>query len=248
MTILAALATDNSIEVDGDVLGGATRIEETNVYDCTIELAYLRTANSGALALEVHMKTDGGANVRQTFWMTSGSAKGGKNFYMDKEGKKRYLPGFIAANDLALLAANTEIGAINPDEKVVKLYDYAAKEEVPTKVQMFSELVGKKVKAGIQIVIEDKNVKNDAGEYVPSGETREVLDVSKFFYHETGVTVAEAKAGVKEGEFIHRWIDKNQGSKYDKSTKGATAPQTGMPTGMPANSGAAPAAPTSLFA
>lgn len=246
MTILAALATDNAIEVDGDSLGGSPRIEETNVYDCTIDVAYLRTANSGALALEVHMTSEQGANVRQTLWMTSGTAKGGNNFYTDKSGKRKYLPGFIAANDLALLAANKEIGSIETEEKVVKLYDYTAKEEVPTKVQMFSDLIGKPVKAGIQLCLEDKNVKNDAGVYVPSGETRNTMEVSKFFYAETGVTVTEAKAGVKEGEFINRWIEKNAGSIRDKSTKDAA--KTGMPVGAMASNSAAPAAPTSLFA
>ena len=45
---LASLRTDQSIEVEKDTIGGITRIEESNVYNLTIELAFLRTSPSGA--------------------------------------------------------------------------------------------------------------------------------------------------------------------------------------------------------
>lgn len=245
---LAALKTDNTIEVDVDVLGGAARIEETNVYNLTVELAYLRTAASGALALEAHFKSDKGANLRQTFWMTSGTAKGGKNFYTTQEGKKRYLPGFTLANDLALLAAAKEIGEIETEEKVVKLYDYAAKEEVPTKVQMFTDLVGKEIKAGIQLSLEDKNIKNDAGEYVPSGETRNELNVDKFFRARDGLTRTEIIAGETEGYFVKRWVEKNQGSIRNNS-KGTNGVATGSPVAaaVAAKASSSPSPVKSLF-
>lgn len=244
---LASLKTDNSIEVEKDIIGGAVRIEETNVYNLTIELAFLKTSQSGALALETHFKTDTGANLRQTFWMCSGTAKGGKNFYMSKDGKKRYLPGFTLANDLALLTAAAEIGEINTEEKMVKLYDYAAKEEVPTKVQMFTDLVGKEIKAGIQMSIEDKNVKNDSGEYVPSGETRSESNVDKFFRARDGFTRTEIIAGEAESVFVDAWIQKNQGS-IRNNAKGANGIATGSPMApVSAKAANGPAPVTSLF-
>ena len=246
---LASLKTDNSIEVEKDIIGGAVRIEETNVYNLTIELAFLKTSQSGALALETHFKTDTGANLRQTFWMCSGTAKGGKNFYMSKDGKKRYLPGFTLANDLALLTAASEIGDLNTDEKMVKLYDYVAKEEVPTKVQMFTDLVGTQVKAGIQMSIEDKNIKNDADQYVPSGETRTESNVDKFFRARDGLTRTEIIAGEAESVFVDAWIAKNQGS-IRNNAKGANGVATGSPLSSASTQAAAANGPkpvTSLF-
>ena len=244
---LASLKTDNSIEVEKDIIGGVVRIEETNVYNLTIELAFLKTSQSGALALETHFKTDTGANLRQTFWMCSGTAKGGKNFYMSKDGKKRYLPGFTLANDLALLTAATEIGEMSTEEKMVKMYDYVAKEEVPTKVQMFTDLVGKEIKAGIQMSIEDKNVQNDSGEYVPSGETRNESNVDKFFRARDGLTRTEIIAGEAESVFVGAWVEKNQGS-IRNNAKGANGIATGSPMSpVAANAANTPAPVTSLF-
>lgn len=247
---LTALKTDNTIEVDKDVLSNIARIEETNVYELAIEIAFLRTAPSGALALEMHLKSDKGANLRQTFWMTSGTAKGCKNFYINKsDGAKRYLPGFTLANDLALLACATEIGEIETEEKMVKLYDYATKTEVPTKVQMFTDLVGKSIKAGIQMSIEDKNVKNDSGEYVPSGETRTETNVDKFFRARDGLTRTEIIAGETDSVFLQQWIEKNQGS-IRQNAKGRNGVSTGAPGALlstQAANSAGPAPVRSLF-
>ena len=244
---LASLRTDQSIEVEKDTIGGITRIEESNVYNLTIELAFLRTSPSGAVALETHLKTDKGANLRQTFWMQSGTAKGGKHYYVAKDGKKRYLPGFTLANDLALLTAAAEIGEVSTEEKMVKLWDYTAGEEVPTKVQMFTDLVGKDIKAGIQLSIEDKNVKNDSGEYVPSGETRTESNVDKFFRARDGLTRTEIIAGETTPVFVDAWVEKNQGS-IRNNAKGSKGVATGSPMAPMTAKAANTAAPvTSLF-
>jgi len=180
--------------------------------------------------------------------MVSGTEKGGKNFYIAKDGKKRYLPGFTLANDLALLTAGVEIADVSTEEKMVKLYDFTAKEELPTKVQMFTDLVGKEIKAGIQMSIEDKNVKNDAGKYVPSGETRNESNVDKFFRARDGLTRTEIIAGETEGVFVDAWVQKNQGS-IRNNAKGSAGVAMGSPMApVTANAANAPGAVRSLFA
>ena len=84
MNMLANLAMDESIQSAGDFLGGF-RVLESGVYDFTVETAYLTQADSGATALNVELKTSDGAQVRQQFWMTSGTKKGGHNYYTDKK-------------------------------------------------------------------------------------------------------------------------------------------------------------------
>lgn len=248
MTQLAALSIDNSIELDNDVVigGGYERIDHSDIYGFTVEYAYLRTAGSGALGLVLHMKSDGGANFRETMWMTSGTAKGGNNFYVDKNGKKQYLPGFTNANNLALLTVGKNIGELETEEKVAKLYDYEQQAEVPTKVQMFTDLVNQPIKAGILKQIVDRNVKNDAGAYVPSGETREEYIVDKFFRARDNMTVAEILAQADEASFHEVWIEKNKDREVNraKGAQGGAAPAAPTPA-APSAAGSAPVA--SLF-
>ena len=90
--------------------------------------------------------------------MASGTAKGCKNYY-EKDGQKNYLPGYLLAESLALLTVGKSISGCDTEEKVVNLYSYEAKAEVPTKVQMVMELLNKDVIAGIVKQTVDKNVK-----------------------------------------------------------------------------------------
>ena len=78
MSLLKNLATDESIADEKDSIGGGGAIE-SGLYEGVIKLAYINPAKSGALGLVLHMQTSEGREVRETFWMTGGTAKGGKN-------------------------------------------------------------------------------------------------------------------------------------------------------------------------
>lgn len=105
---------------------------------------HVSKAASGALGLVVNFKTDDGRSLRQTFWMTSGSAKGCKNYY-EKDGEKHYLPGFILANSLSLLTTGQEISQLETEKKVIRCITREAKAEVPTKVDMVMDMLGKEI-------------------------------------------------------------------------------------------------------
>lgn len=217
MTILSNLKTDDSIQEDKDILGGGYRPLESGLYDLTIESAYIGTSQGGAVSLNIVAKTEDQQTVRQTLWMTSGKAKGCKNYYEDANGTRKYLPGFTAANNLCLLTVGKEIGDLEPEEKVINLYDYDAKKELPTKVQMIVELIGQEITAGVVKQTVDKNVKDGNGNYVPSGETRDENDISKFFRKRDGMTVAEIKAQAEEAVFKTQWAEKNTGVTINKA-------------------------------
>ena len=113
MNMLANLQTSKEVVEDGDVLGGGGGFQalETGLYEFTIQVIYIEPSRGGAAGLHLHLLDDKGGVVRQTLWMTSGTAKGGKNTYTDKRtGEEKYLPGFIQANHLALLTTGEEIG------------------------------------------------------------------------------------------------------------------------------------------
>lgn len=244
MSLLKNLETKAGVEGEKDILGGGGALD-SGLYDFTIKVAYVTTSSGGALALNTIFDYNG-KEVRQQFWMTSGNDKGNKNTYT-KDGKEFYLPGFITANSLALLTVGKEISQLDLEEKTIKLYDFEAKGEVPTKVQVFTELTGQTVTAGVQKQTVDKNI--DSGQvdgngrkiYVPSGETRDINEVVKFFRIDDGLTVPEIEAQVTEAKFKNDWDAKYTGKTINKAK--------GSKDGVTAGAPSAGAKPTkSLFA
>lgn len=244
MSALKNLTTDASIADEKDSVGGGGPLD-SNTYNATVAMAYVTTSAGGATGLVLNLKTDTGREIRQTLWMTSGKAKGGNNFYVDKDGEKHYLPGFLAANSLALLTVGKEISDVETEMKVVNVYNKDAKAEVPTKVEVLVELLNKEVIVGLIKQKVDKTVKNEStGEYVATGETREENEIDKFFRARDRMTTAEIRAGAEEASFIDTWTKKWIGQIRDKA-KGASA--NGGTAGAPKTS-VSTKPKTSLFA
>ncbi len=245
MSLLKNLTSDDSIANEKDSVGSGGVVDSA-LYLSKISLAYLTKSAGGATGLVLHAKTDAGRELRQTLWMTSGTAKGATNFYIDKEGQKQYLPGFNLANSLALLTVGKELSQLDSDTKVVNAYSPEAKAEVPTKVEMLVELLDQDVLIGVIKQIVDKTQKTDAGVYVPTGETRDENEIDKFFRARDRMTTAEIRAKATEAVFASTWETKWAGKTRDKSkgTNGATG-TAGAPRAAAATS-KKPA--TSLFA
>ena len=238
------LKTDSSISAAEDSVGSSFGPVDSAVYEAKITMAYTDKSKGGALSLNITLDTSAG-EVRETIWMTSGNAKGNKNTY-ERDGEKHYLPGFTLANHIALLTVGKEIGDVlseTGETKILKLYDYDAKKEMPVEKTVVTGLLNQEISVGILKKIVDKNVKNDNGEYVPSGEVREINEIDKTFRHRDGMSVAEILAQATEATFIDTWKKKFTGVVQDKSKKGVK-PSAGLP-----GQAAATAKPsTSLFA
>lgn len=219
MSLLDGLKVTDKVEEAKDTLGGVS-VLDSNVYPMTIVSLYMGQSQSGAKFLALHAKTSDGKDFKNTQYITSNASKGAKPYY-EKDGKKNYLPGFNVMNAVLKLTIDKELGDLTEDdleEKVIKLYDYDAKAEVPTKVQMLTEALGHTIALGIQKQIVDKNKKNDAtGEYEPTGETKEVNEISAVFSAETGLTLMETKTGQEEPEFLNKWKEKNKDQVINKA-------------------------------
>ena len=244
MSLLSGLTTDTSIADEKDSVGGGYAPLDSGLYPATISLAYVSKSSGGAVGLNLVLTTEAGKDIRQTLWMTSGTAKGCKNYYEDKAGDKQYLPGFLHANALALLTLGKEIGQLDTEKKVINLYSSEVKAEVPTQVDMLTDLLGQEILVGLIRQTVDKNVKDAAGNYVPSGETREENEIDKFFRASDRKTTAEIRAQAPEAVFVDTWAKKWAGQVKDKATK--TAGTTGAPAGAAA-AGSTAKPTTSLF-
>lgn len=241
MSLLKTLVSDDSIAQEKDSIGGNDPLE-SGLYTMKIAMAHINKASSGALGLVLSLKTEDNREVRQTLWMTAGKEKGGNNFYTDKNGEKHYLPGYLQANAIALLSAGKEISDMDTETKVINLYSFDAKAEVPTKVEAVMDLIGKEIIVGLIKQTVDKTKKNDAtGAYEPTGETREENEIDKIFRVSDKMTTAEIRAQATEAVFINTWAEKWAGKTKNKA-KGGTGT-----SGAPSATGAVKKPTTSLF-
>lgn len=245
MSLLANLSTDETIPNEKDSLGTSGTLD-SGIYACTVAMAHITKSQGGAMGLVLTLKTDAGREVRQTLWMTSGTAKGSKNYYEDKNGEKHYLPDFIHANNLCLLTVGKEISALETETKVINLYSPEAKAEVPTKVEVLTDLLNQEIKIGLIRQTVDKTKKNEAtGIYEPTGETRDENEIDKLFRARDNMTTAEIRAQAEEATFYGNWESKWAGKVRDRA-KGAAGGLPGVPKLGGAPSTKKPT--TSLFA
>ena len=243
MSLLGTLEVDDTIKEDTDSIGGFT-VLESGLYPFQIMRAYLTLSAGKAMALNIDFESTKKEKMKAQLYMTSGEAKGCKNFYINKKTKEKcYLPGFNQANSLSLLTTGKQINELTTEKKVINLYDPAMKKEVPTEVDMITDMLNKGVYAGVINQLVDKRALNQStNQYEPTGETRSENEVDKFFRAKDKLTVVEIKAGITEPVFVNKWLDRWQGKVKDKTTK------TGVTPGAPKRQVGAQAPTTSIFA
>lgn len=199
------------MEDSRDSLGGFGP-RESDAYDATIKAAYSTKSANGALGLGLVLAIDG-RDYTETLWVTN---RQGQPYYT-RDDKKIPLPGYTTADEICTLVTGKGLSEQSQEEKVIKLYDFQARSEVPTKVQMLTDLLGGKIRVGLLKTVEDKNTKNDDGSYSPSGETREQNSINKVFHGESRLTVNEIKASKEAPEFHDAWVQKNKGAVVNNS-------------------------------
>ena len=223
------LTTDDSIKSQGDTLGGSRNVVlDSALYNMTVKLAYASYSAQKALAVNLVLETEDGKDLKQQVWITSNETKGCLNYYMAKDPKtgqmtvKKYLPGFELINALCLMTLNKPLRDVGTEEKTIMLYDFEQRKEVPTAVPMITELLGKKITAGVIKQLVNKRAKDPGtGKYVSITETKEENEIDKFFHFPSGLTVTEAKAKATEPVFKQKWAEKWTGQISDRTTDDA---------------------------
>lgn len=243
MNAMFGSLTTEGLEEAQDRVGGFQPFN-SDIYSAEIKAAYAGQSEGGARSVTIIAEIDN-REYRETIYITD---KTGKNYFLNKSDKTKKvpLPGFTTIDDICLITTEQPLAQQDTEKKVVKVYDYDAKKEVPKEVDMLIHLIGKPVDLGIIRQMENKSVKQGA-DYVPTAETREVNFIDKVFHPELKVTVVEAKNGVSEATFYNSWRERNQGNTRDKRTiKDGEASQAGRPGSAPQAGAAAPK--KSLFA
>ena len=228
MTNPFANVSADGLEEAQDVLGGGKfNVPKTGLHTAIIKAAYSTKSSGGATAMNFIFNLEDGTVFRETIYVTN---KQGEIHYLSKDGKNKKipLPGYTTANDIAMLSTGHDLTSQNFEEKVISLYDYDAKKEVPTKVLMATEMLDKTVTLGLRKSIEDKTVKQ-GNDWVPNGQTFEKATINKVFHKDSGRTLREFLDGEAEGKFIKDWEEANKSDRVFNNAKGAGT--VGTPSG-----------------
>lgn len=188
------------IKVEEDSLGGGgfAKVDHTGFYGMTIVKAYAGVSTGGAFSVTIDMKSDEGAFFNMTEYITSGTAKGCKNYYIDKDGNKKYLPGYNKIKALDALLGNDRAYPAT-EKKQLMIWDYDMKKELPVEKEAITGWFGKKIGVLITKKLEDK--------YNDETNSREVYEVQHFLDAESGKTRNEKTAGLSG--FKQKWLDAN---------------------------------------
>lgn len=234
-------ASSTAVEQE-ERLGGGGFHRAAGVYDMDIQLAYLTSAASGAVAVNYVLK-DEKSEYRETVYISN---KEGENFYYKKDAngnltdEQVLLPGYQQLNSICLLTLDKPFDELEGEERVVRLYDFEEKKEMPKTVEHLPELIGQTIKVAISDTLENKRKKNDAtNKYEPIDETREVNQIEIVAHAESGATVTELRKmndgeDITLGAHITAWNDRYAGKQQDKRTikdgNGGSAGKSGKPT------------------
>jgi hypothetical protein len=225
MSIFASM-NNEGLEQATDNLGGSFT-KESGIYPGTIKMAYAGASKGGARFIQFIIDMNG-KEYKETLYFTN---KLGANCY-EKNGKKFPRPGFVHIDDICKVATGQPFSAQDTEEKLVKVYDYTAKAEVPTLVPVLVDLIGKPIVLAILKITENKSASDGNGGYVATAETRDINTIDKVF-NEDGFTTIEVTEKAPAPVFQGAWSTRNSGKTRDKTTPVAAGGKPGAP-GRPA--------------
>lgn len=225
---LSNLAPVAGVEEEKDTLGGMSFTVPSGADDYVVALAYFEKAKSGSLALHLHLKSDT-ALLRLPLYVTTGDAKGNLPYTENAKGEKKYMKGYNIANAITFCITGKNMNQLQTEDKVAKLYDFTAKKELDRVVPALTDLMGETITLGVIKCIDDKNVQDATGEWVASGQTKEVNEIDKVFRTSDKLTVAEIKAKATEEAFYTKWVETKTGTVWDRSEAKDGAVKDGAP-------------------
>jgi hypothetical protein len=233
---------NDGLEAAEDRLGGGGFIVDTDAYKAKVEMAYGIISSKGAKGVAFTFLLEGGKKYQETVYVTN---QAGENFFLNKDDKTKKvpLPGYTTVNDICICITEKGLSEQTLEEKTVNVYDYEQKKDLPKNVPVLVDLLGGEVILGIVRNLENKSVKDGAGNYQPTADTRETNNIEKVFEVNTKMSIVEATNGKTAAEFHDKWLERNKGNTRDRRSikEGGSAGTSGRPQGGPPQAGGAAA-------
>ena len=188
MTFFKNLSADG-LEKQEDRVGGGG-LFDTGMYDGRVKMAYAGKYKSGAQSIALTLAV-GSREYRQQILITNGK---GENFYT-KDDKKIPLMGFSMIDSLCMLITEQPLSAQDVEEKIVSIYDFDQKKEIPTAVPVLVGLLNQPITFSVERQLVNKQEKDANGAYHDTPEEMEKNELQKFYHTETKLTITEAEHG-----------------------------------------------------
>jgi hypothetical protein len=156
--------SENTQEITENVGGGGQYIRDAGTYDVVIKMAYgLTSQSSSAKGIQLEMETKEGQKIS---WKNYFTNKEGQPTYIDKEGKKKNLPGYEKLMALCLLLnKNTQM----PKAEIRTIKAFGKEMDSP----VFTPWLNKTIGICVKRVLEDK--------YSNPSESTEYAEVQHFY-------------------------------------------------------------------
>ena len=186
----------DDIKLKETSLGGGSYLWDSGVYATIVDMAYFDQSKGGAHSLNVTLLNEDGKKLKQTIWFTNRKEE---VHYVNQKGEKDYLPGYYLANNLSLIITSDDINEAfdKSEKKMVNVYDFNVRKEVPTEKSVATSLLGKQVKVAVLKQVVNKRVNDGSGTYVDSAETRDEIQIREFYLPESDLTEVEKAKDAK---------------------------------------------------
>lgn len=211
MALFAELDT-NGVERSEDTLSGGFNLLDSDIYEAKIKAAYGGASQAGALNVTVVCDIKG-QEYSETIYIT----RRDKLPYFEKNGKRRFLPGYNIVNSICKITTGKSLTELDSEDKTLLIFDSNEKKRKPTEVPVLTELSGKTVCLGIVKELRNKAVQDAHGIYRDTEETREDNRINAVFDVDTHRTLNEIEDN-KEAIFWDKWLEKNKGITVDRRT------------------------------
>lgn len=207
-----------NVEKPTDTVGGSAPLP-SGVYDAVLKLAYGAETTGGAQKIVVEFELPELDKRKFTQHLIVVS-KEGKNTSETRDGKIKYLPGFLTADAISQIACDMSIidDDLEVESRTVKIKNENQKADV------FVDLLGAKFKLGIISTEKWKQVDAGNGNWVDTDEVMTLPQIHTVF-DEDGFTLNEYNAEAPEPLFIEEFLSAWEGKTRKAPAKKEAAPR-----------------------
>lgn len=211
MNLFSNLDTKD-VERSGDTLSTFSLLD-SDIYEATIKTAYIGNSEGGAINITLLCDINGN-EYKEVIYITD---RNKLPYSITAQNKKRFLPGYKIMNDICIVTLGKELNdpSITQEQKIIKVFNFKERKELPTEVEVISDLTGKKLCLGIIKELRNKAIKNAEGKYVDTPETRESNTINTVFCIDSHKSAYEYYSN-KDAEFYDKWLAANKGKIKDR--------------------------------
>ena len=212
-----ALVEDTSVTkvVEKDSLGGGKFTLDSGVYEFTIKSMYPVKNKGGSTSMQLVLETaDKKLFNPLIYFMDKDGSMTTIASYGEVKGKKVDTFGKQQLDSICRMAVGKSLVEVSASEEKKTVIKQFTKDE-KIQVDMYMDVIGKKITLGILETKVNKQAQDAQGKYVPINEERIENSISKIFSPE-GFTKEELDKKLTTPLFIEAWKEKFEGKLQDK--------------------------------